>query len=169
LLTVSNAHGIQSAPNHVIANAWEVLNTATSDQDDRVLLQIVANAGNVGSHLNAIGQTDAGYFSQRRVWFLGSLRIHASTDTPLLRGTVESRTRGFVFDLLATLANKLVNCRHCCFPFRWPPFRGPERKRALPASFRNSSGSQRRRLPCFLNWIRDVLNSLNGGCGCWLP
>ena len=39
----------------------------------------------------------------------------------------------------------------------------------MPASFRNLSGSQRRRLPCLKLIFRDVLSSLLGGCGLWLP
>src|SRR5512146_3217768 len=48
LLAVGNANRIQGSPNHVIAHARQVLHTAATNQHDRVFLQVVADARNVG-------------------------------------------------------------------------------------------------------------------------
>jgi len=42
-------------------------------------------------------------------------------------------------------------------------------KEPQPASFRNESGSQRRQLPCYQIWFRDVLSTLFRRARIWLP
>src|SRR6185503_4157915 len=112
LLSISHADRVQRSANHVISHAGQILDAAATDQNDRVLLQIVANARNVGRNFNSIGQTDTSNLAQRRIRFLRRLRVDACTDASFLRRTLERRAGRFVLDLLATFANKLIDSRH---------------------------------------------------------
>src|SRR6185503_17667920 len=47
LLAIADADGIQRAANHVIANARQILDAPATNQNDRVLLQIVSDAGDI--------------------------------------------------------------------------------------------------------------------------
>ena len=49
------AHGVQCAPNHVVADTRKVFDAATANEHNRVLLQIVSDTWNVGRYLNSIG------------------------------------------------------------------------------------------------------------------
>src|SRR4051795_12014789 len=52
LLTVADALGVERAPNDLVAHAGQVLHPAAADEDDRVLLQVVPDAGDVGRDLD---------------------------------------------------------------------------------------------------------------------
>jgi hypothetical protein len=93
----------------------QILHAAASNKHNRVLLQVVTDAGNVGRHLDPVGQANARDFAQRRVRFLRRLRVNARANTTLLRRTLERGTGRLVLDLLAAFANKLIYRRHC-FP-----------------------------------------------------
>src|SRR6202030_142819 len=56
LLTVLDALRIEDAAENVVAHAWQVLDAAAADHDHRVLLKIVAFAGDVADDLEAVGQ-----------------------------------------------------------------------------------------------------------------
>ena len=49
---------IQCAADDVVTNAGEILNASASDHNDRVLLQVVANAGDIAPDFHTIGQLD---------------------------------------------------------------------------------------------------------------
>jgi hypothetical protein len=80
-----------------------------------VLLQVVTDSGDVRGHLDAVGQTNARDFPQRRVRFLRRLGVNAGTNSTLLRRTLQRGARRLVLDLLAAFANKLINRRHLLF------------------------------------------------------
>jgi hypothetical protein len=155
LFAIRYTHRIKGSANHVIANSRQVFHTPSSNQNNRVLLEVMAYAGNISCDLNAVGQPDARDFTQCRIRFLWGLCIDTRAYTSFLRRALEGRTGCLVLNSLAAFANKLIYCRQ-----RLPLFllicsirvcrNCPlsERKKALPASFRNQSGSQRRRLPC---------------------
>src|SRR2546427_10125227 len=71
LLAVGDAGGIQSAADHVVAHAREVLDAAAADEHDGGLLQIVAHPGYIGCDLDAVGEPHARHLAQRRVGLLG--------------------------------------------------------------------------------------------------
>src|SRR5262249_60909416 len=77
LFAVSDAGCIQRPANHVVTNAWQIFHAASANEHNRVLLQIVADAGNIGSNLDSVRQPYAGYFAQRRIGLLRRLRIYA--------------------------------------------------------------------------------------------
>src|SRR5689334_19223884 len=59
LFAIGHAGGIESAAHHVIAHSRQILHASSADQHNRMLLQIVPDAGNIGGHLDPIGQPDA--------------------------------------------------------------------------------------------------------------
>ena len=85
LLAIGHSDRVQRAANHVIPHARQILYTAAADQHNRVLLQVVADAGDVGGHLNPVRQTHTGNLAQRRIRLLGRLGINACTYPALLR------------------------------------------------------------------------------------
>src|SRR5262245_12774553 len=66
-----HAHGIQRAPHDVVSNSRQILDPASPDEHDGMLLEIVPHSGNVGRDLDAVGQSHAGHLAQGRVGFLG--------------------------------------------------------------------------------------------------
>src|SRR4051794_19332210 len=77
LPAIGHPGGVQRTANHVIANAGKVLHTATADQHDRVLLEVVPNSGDVRGHFDSVRQPDAGDFPQRRIRLLRGGGVHA--------------------------------------------------------------------------------------------
>jgi hypothetical protein len=90
-----------------------------------VLLQIVADAGDVTPDFHAIGQSDTSYLTQCRVGLLGGHGLDSSANTTLLgRRLVDSNlllgvetllqggSGGLVSDLLTALSHQLVKSRH---------------------------------------------------------
>src|SRR5438445_13676052 len=75
----------RGCPDDVVADTGEVLDAAAADEHDRVLLQIVADARDVGRDLDPRGQADAGDLPEGRVRLLGGLGIDAHADAPPLR------------------------------------------------------------------------------------
>jgi hypothetical protein len=84
-----------------------------------------------------------------------------------LRRTLERRTRRLVLNLLATFANKLIYRRHC-FPLILRRDRYSARKKARACLFPELV-RQSAQAAALLKLFRDVLSSLSGGCGSWLP
>src|SRR3954465_12604013 len=59
LLAVPDALGVQRAADDLVAHARQVLHAAATHEHHRVLLQVVADARDVGGHLDAAGEPDA--------------------------------------------------------------------------------------------------------------
>jgi hypothetical protein len=53
--SVLNAYRIKGTANDVIPNSWQVFHPSTADEDNRVLLEVVANPGNIGGYFDPIG------------------------------------------------------------------------------------------------------------------
>ena len=79
-----NALSIQSTTDDVITDAGEILDTAATDQNDGVLLQVVADTGDVGGNLVAIRQTDTGDLTQSGVRLLRGRGSDCGADASLL-------------------------------------------------------------------------------------
>src|SRR5690606_22682243 len=60
LVATLDARGVELAAHDMVAHARQVLHTATTDEHDRVLLQVVAFAGDVGGDFEAVDETDTG-------------------------------------------------------------------------------------------------------------
>ena len=64
LHTAGHTLGIQRTTDDVVTDTGQILDTTAADQNNAVLLQVVALSGNVACHLNAVGQTNSGDLSQ---------------------------------------------------------------------------------------------------------
>ena len=143
LHTTVDALGIQSAADDVVTDTRQVLDTTAANHHDRVLLQVVADTGDVSSDLVTIGQTDTRDLTQSGVGLLGSRGTDCGADASLLRGAqirlfvlqgvhtlLHSGRSGLVGDLLSALSDELVKSWHCVPPFfhdqiqRKPDFSG---------------------------------------------
>src|SRR5262245_58418028 len=67
LLAVLDAGGIERATDDLVANAGQVADATAADEHDRVLLEVMALAGDVGRHLDPARKTDTGNLAERRV------------------------------------------------------------------------------------------------------
>src|ERR1700722_15100137 len=59
------AGGVERAADNVVANTGKIFDTASANQDDRVLLEIVPFAGDVRRHLHSVRQANAANLSKR--------------------------------------------------------------------------------------------------------
>src|SRR5262249_6258747 len=103
---------VERAAHHVIANARQILDAAAANQHQRVFLEVVANARDVGRDLDPVREADAGDLAQRGIGFLRCLREDADTDAALLRAVLQRGTLRLADDLLAPGANQLADSRH---------------------------------------------------------
>src|SRR4028119_142575 len=85
LLAVLDTLGVENAAKHVVANARKIAHTAAADQHNRVLLEVVAFAGDVADHFALVGQANLGHLAQCRVRLLRGRRVNAGADATLLR------------------------------------------------------------------------------------
>ena len=60
LTAAVNALSVEGAADDVVTDAGKVLDTAATDHDDGVLLQVVADAGDIGGTFETVGKTDTG-------------------------------------------------------------------------------------------------------------
>src|SRR4051794_12670964 len=86
LLAVADAGGVERPAHDLVAHARQVLDAAAAHEHDRVLLQVVALAGDVGRDLDAAGDPDTRDLAQRGVRLLRSRRVHTRAHTTALRG-----------------------------------------------------------------------------------
>jgi hypothetical protein len=114
----------------VVTHTGEVLNTTATDQHDGVLLQVMADTGNVRGDLDTIREADTGDLTQSRVRLLGGHGTDCSADTALL-GAVQIRilfllrvvslqqcgSSALRSQDLTAFAYKLVKSRHWFSPF----------------------------------------------------
>src|SRR6185503_6388765 len=91
LHAAGDADGVERAAHHVIPNARKILDAAAADEHERVLLQVVADARDVGRDLDAVGQAHARDLTERRVRLLRGLREDAHAHAALLRTALQRR------------------------------------------------------------------------------
>src|SRR4029079_2845932 len=103
---------VERAADDVVADARQILDAAAANEHQRVLLQVVADARDVGRDLDAVGQPDARHLAQRRIRLLRRLREDAHADAALLRAVLQRGALGLAHDLLPTRTNKLTDRRH---------------------------------------------------------
>src|SRR5207248_6378820 len=115
LLAIGDARRVERGADDLVPEARQIGRAAAANEDDRVLLQVVALAGDVGADLHAVRQADTGHLAQRRVRLTRSGRVHARADAPLLRGAGERRRLGLCLGGLAALAHELIDSRHESF------------------------------------------------------
>src|SRR5262245_7803329 len=67
LLAVAHTTGVERTTHHVVAHAGQILDPAAANQDDRVLLEVVALTRNVGRDLHLVREPDASDLPKGRV------------------------------------------------------------------------------------------------------
>src|SRR3954471_12960390 len=77
LLAAAHALRVERATDDLVADTRQVLYTAAPHEHDRVLLQVVADAGDVGGHLDTGREPHARDLAQRRVGLLRRRRVDA--------------------------------------------------------------------------------------------
>src|SRR5260370_33958048 len=82
LLAVTDALGVQGAADDLVPHAGKVPHPPAADQHDRVLLEVVAHAGDVGRDLDVAGEPDPRHLAERRVRLLGRAPPHPPPPPP---------------------------------------------------------------------------------------
>src|ERR1700728_1041656 len=109
LLAVADALGVQRTADDLVADTGQVTHATAADQHDRVLLQVVPHARDVGGDLDLARQPDAGDLAQRRVRLLGRGRVDARAHTTALRALLERRRLVLRHLVLPALADQLLD------------------------------------------------------------
>src|SRR3954468_18719575 len=91
LLATADPLGVQRAANDLVANPRKVLHSTAAHEHDRVLLQVVADAGDVRGDLDARGEADPSHLAERGVRLLRRRRVDARADTTTLRAAFQRR------------------------------------------------------------------------------
>src|SRR5690606_32724636 len=89
LLAVFHTGGIQGTANSVVTHTRQVLYTAAANQNDAVLLQVVAFTTDIGRNFKAVGQAYAADLTQSRVRLLRRGGIYTGTYTTALRAVLQ--------------------------------------------------------------------------------
>src|SRR5690349_18978247 len=118
LTTALDAHRVERAADDVIANAREILHAAAADEHDRVLLQVVADARDVGRDLDPVGEPHPRDLPQRRVRLLRRRGVDADADAAPLRAGLERGALRLAPVGEPAHAHELVDCRHVVDSFR---------------------------------------------------
>src|SRR5262249_2555915 len=109
LLAVAHPGGVEGAADDLVADARQVADASAAHQHDRVLLQVVALARDVGGDLDARREPDAGDLAQRRVRLLRRVGVDARAHAPALRGALEGWGLRLGRLGLASLADQLLD------------------------------------------------------------
>lgn len=125
LISLGNALCVESSSDNVVTDTGQILNSSASDENNRVLLQIVTDTGNVRCYFVTVGKLNSGNFSHSGVGLLGSSRSYSGANASLLGGgkvyrrfllgvitLLKSGGCGFLFDNVSSLAYKLIKSRH---------------------------------------------------------
>src|SRR3982750_208435 len=112
LLAVAHALGVEGTTDDLVPDTREVLDPATADQHDRVLLQVVPHARDVGRDLDLAGQPDPRHLPQRRVRLRRRGGVHARAHAAPLRAPLERRRLRLARLRLAALADQLLDGGH---------------------------------------------------------
>src|ERR1700691_6816274 len=85
LLAVFDALSVERAANDVIAHAGQILDATAADQHHRMLLQVMAFAGDVAGDFKGVGKAHARDFAQRGVGLLPRSCVDAGAKVAALR------------------------------------------------------------------------------------
>src|SRR5271165_5673060 len=112
LLPLGNALAVEHAPNNMVAHAGQVADAAAAHQDDRVFLEVMPFATDIGRDLLAVGETYPRHLAEGGVRLLGGHCLDLEANPPLERARLEHRGFGVVLDRPARLTNELVDRGH---------------------------------------------------------
>src|SRR3984957_15552623 len=112
LLTVADTLGVEGTTDDLVSHAGQVPDPAASHQHDGVLLEVVADAGDVRGDFDLAGQPHSRHLAQRRVGLLWRGRVDARADTPSLGAALQGRGGGLGHLVLAALTDQLLDRGH---------------------------------------------------------
>jgi len=120
LSPILNAGSVQY-PAHDGVTQTDILDPPASNHNHRVLLEVVSDAGYIGSDLHTISQAHSGNFSDGGIWFPRRLSRHFGNHSPLERriekdGMIlfvvktarQSNRLGFASDYLPFASDELI-------------------------------------------------------------
>src|SRR5215469_7053770 len=112
LLAVTDPLGVQGAADDLVADSGQIPHPAAPHQHDGVLLQVVADARDIGGDLDVAGQPDPGDLAERGVRLPGGGGVDACADATALRARLERRGLALAGLVLPTLADQLLDRGH---------------------------------------------------------
>ena len=116
LLPIRDALRVEDAADDVIADAGQIAHATAADEHDRVLLKIVAFAGNVGRHFDPVGKADASHLPEGRVRLLRRHDFDLQANPALLRAPHHGGMLRLAVLLGPRRANQLIDRRHSTTP-----------------------------------------------------
>ena len=109
LAAAGDATRVERAAHNLVANTRKVADPATAHEHDRVLLEVVADARDVGGHFDAGGEAHTGDLAQRRVGLLRGVGEHTRADSTALGRSPERRRLRLLTAAGASLADELLD------------------------------------------------------------
>src|SRR3954469_25168892 len=85
LLAILDALRVEHAAQHMVAHTGKIAHTTAADQNNRVLLKVVAFTRDVADDFALVGQANLGHLAKCRVRLLRRRRIDARANAALLR------------------------------------------------------------------------------------
>ena len=85
LFTVCDTLGIKGTTDNVITYTGQVTNTSTTDKNNRVLLKVVTDTGDIRSSFHSVGKSYSRNLTKSRVRLLGSYGSNLGAHASLLR------------------------------------------------------------------------------------
>jgi len=112
LLPILDSLGVQNAADDVVSNAGKVLDTTAPYENDRMLLKVVTDTGDIGGDLHPVGEPDTSDLAQRGVRLLRRGGENTDANPPFLRAILERRCGLSLWNGFPATFDQLVNRRH---------------------------------------------------------
>lgn len=101
----------------MVPDSGKVLHSTAPNENDGVLLQIMADPGNVGRHFDPVGQTNAGHFPESGVRLLGGDGVDSCAYPTSCGIALKSRRGGLLSFILSSMTYQLIDRRHTTSSF----------------------------------------------------
>ena len=96
----------------MVSGTGKILNTAASDQNNAVLLQIVSFSGDIAGHFDSVGKTYSGDLSERGVRLFRGSSLNSCAYASLLRcGSIGGFLVKGVVSFLESRCRRLLHSR----------------------------------------------------------
>lgn len=112
LTAFCNACRIKSATDNVITHTRQILDSAASDKNNAVLLQIVTFAGDINSSFHTVDQTHSCDFTKSGVRLLGGSGRNAQANAAFLRALIHDRRQRLLDLFFSAFSDKLIDGWH---------------------------------------------------------